>query len=106
MPSNKSNSDQKTKIEITENGPYIIKGDVPLKKQVIVPDEEGMPLEWMDGEEYPFAEEYRLCRCGHSDQKPFCDGTHSRINFDGTEVASHDNYDHLAKTFTGPELDI
>jgi uncharacterized Fe-S cluster protein YjdI len=24
-----------------------------------------------------------LCRCGQSSNKPFCDGTHSRVNFEG-----------------------
>jgi CDGSH-type Zn-finger protein len=25
-----------------------------------------------------------MCRCGHSSNKPFCDGTHATIDFDGT----------------------
>jgi CDGSH-type Zn-finger protein len=25
-----------------------------------------------------------MCRCGHSSNKPFCDGTHVTIDFDGT----------------------
>jgi len=25
-----------------------------------------------------------MCRCGHSSHKPFCDGTHATIDFDGT----------------------
>jgi CDGSH-type Zn-finger protein len=25
-----------------------------------------------------------LCRCGQSANKPFCDGTHAAVDFDGT----------------------
>jgi CDGSH-type Zn-finger protein len=32
-------------------------------------------------------ETYALCRCGHSGSKPFCDGTHARIDWDGSEAA-------------------
>ncbi|MEO7201408.1 MAG: CDGSH iron-sulfur domain-containing protein [Candidatus Tumulicola sp.] len=26
-----------------------------------------------------------LCRCGHSNNKPFCDNSHKRVNFKSTE---------------------
>src|SRR5262249_8465847 len=30
---------------------------------------------------------YKLCRCGQSKKKPYCDNTHARVDFDGTESA-------------------
>jgi len=49
--------------------------------------EDGEPLVWKKGERIETEETYALCRCGRSSTKPFCDGTHVRIRFDGTETA-------------------
>ena len=57
-------------ITPSENGPYIVSGPVVLT----APD--GHVIEHPD----PMA----ICRCGHSSNKPFCDGTHATIDFDGT----------------------
>lgn len=62
-------------IEITDNGPYKVSGPIEL----FAPD--GSPVE--------VAEDRNvfLCRCGGSSNKPFCDGTHSRIGFQGAMAA-------------------
>lgn len=30
---------------------------------------------------------FSLCRCGHSKNKPFCDGTHAQVNFQADDPA-------------------
>lgn len=76
------------RIVIVKNGPYLIQGDVPLVRKTQVVSEFGEPLTWKKQTtlETP-EEEYALCRCGQSGDKPFCDGTHRHIGFDGTESA-------------------
>ncbi|MDH3591525.1 MAG: CDGSH iron-sulfur domain-containing protein [Planctomycetota bacterium] len=51
-------------ISVFDNGPLLIKGDVTLKDG--------------DGKEYDLEgkESIALCRCGASQNKPFCDGSH------------------------------
>ena len=76
------------KITITPNGPYIVTGNVPLRRLTQITSEWGEPLEWRDLGLIPVeTEEYRLCRCGKSSHKPFCDGSHLQANFTGTETA-------------------
>lgn len=62
-------------VQVTPNGPYLVEGGLEVR------DAEGRALDAPDV--------YALCRCGGSANKPFCDGTHSRIGFDGTETADH-----------------
>jgi 3-phenylpropionate/trans-cinnamate dioxygenase ferredoxin subunit len=59
------------KITATENGPYKVEGAIELF------DHSGSPVDTR-GRTTVF-----LCRCGGSQNKPFCDGTHSRIGFQG-----------------------
>lgn len=75
------------KIVVRENGPYIVQGDIPLVRKVQVVSEHGEPLTWKKGTAIETDEIYTLCRCGQSSEKPFCDGTHAKIDFDGTESA-------------------
>lgn len=102
--SNPKSASQAMKIVVSENGPYLVSGKVPLRVQIIVPDEEGMSWDWKTGKTFETGNEYSLCRCGRSKQKPFCDGTHSAIGFDGEETASRVPFARQAEQFDGPTL--
>ena len=92
------------KITITENGPYLVEGDVPIANQHIVTNAEGESLQWRAGETFAHAEKYALCRCGQSATKPFCDGAHKRARFDGSETASREPFAQQAGRIDGPTL--
>lgn len=79
--------ESKAKIVVRPNGPYVVYGEVPLVRKEQVISEHGEPLTWRTMERIETEEIYALCRCGKSSTKPFCDGTHARIEFDGTEMA-------------------
>ncbi|HVL33241.1 MAG TPA: CDGSH iron-sulfur domain-containing protein [Actinomycetota bacterium] len=61
-------------IKATENGPYLVTGPVT------VVDADGTKYEGL-------RKTVALCRCGGSQTKPFCDGTHSRKGFEAAERA-------------------
>jgi len=94
------------KVVVSKNGPYLVTGGVPLAKQTIVTDREGGSHEWKESDPWPAQESYALCRCGHSGHKPFCDGTHKKVGFDGTETASRDPYQSQAQVLEGPALNL
>lgn len=70
-----------TEVNVTKNGPYTIRGPLTLKG----PDGET----WQD---LPDGKPVALCRCGKSGSKPFCDGTHSRTDFDSNPTPDSDPY--------------
>jgi CDGSH-type Zn-finger protein len=94
------------RIEITQDGPYRVTGGVPLARQIIVTDEQGQSVRWKQGERYRSPGDYRLCRCGHSCRKPFCDSSHEQVGFDGTEVASRESYLTMSDEQEGPDLTL
>lgn len=94
------------KITISKNGPYIVSGGVPLAVQTIGANEKGESAEWVEGKGFPASSQYALCRCGGSKNKPFCDGTHAKIGFDGTETASRKPVMEQAQVFDGPTMQL
>ena len=100
-------SKDEQKIVVSKNGPYVVAGNVPLSMQIITPNKEGLSWDWKDGKKFDTKKsEYSLCRCGHSKNKPFCDGTHSKIRFEGTERATRKPYARQAEIFDGPTLTL
>ena len=65
-------------VTIRPNGPLLVNGELSLI------DENGNPIP-LDGKD-----KIALCRCGGSTNKPFCDGTHSKIGFAGATKAVAD----------------
>ncbi len=97
---------QGKKIVVAKDGPYIIYGDLPVTIQVITPDKEGSSWDWKEGQSFQVKSNYQLCRCGHSRHKPFCDGSHTHVNFDGKETATRASYQEQAQRFDGPALTL
>lgn len=92
------------RVVVSKNGPYLVSGGVPLAKQTIIADSEGGSEQWQQGETLSARESYQLCRCGKSNNKPFCDGTHTKVGFDGSETASRAPYREQAQLLEGPAL--
>jgi 3-phenylpropionate/trans-cinnamate dioxygenase ferredoxin subunit len=61
------------RIRALKNGPYEVAGTVDLVD--------------VAGAAYPGGESpIYLCRCGQSQTKPFCDGTHKKVGFQAAET--------------------
>lgn len=56
-----------TMVEPVENGPLLVYGNITIKKS--------------DGSTTTSNKVTAFCRCGASSNKPYCDGTHRKIDF-------------------------
>jgi CDGSH-type Zn-finger protein len=65
-----------TKIIVNNNGSLKIEGDIEIYDA--------------SGEKYDLAGRtvISLCRCGQSNNKPFCDGAHSKCGFQSQVIAT------------------
>lgn len=61
-------SSNTTKVKVVKGGPLMVEGAL----MITLPDGEEVEKEGVTA----------LCRCGASANKPFCDGSHSKIEFD------------------------
>ncbi|MDD5191044.1 MAG: CDGSH iron-sulfur domain-containing protein [Dehalococcoidales bacterium] len=97
---------KKQMVKVTENGPYLVSGNIPLAEESIRIDAEDQCHGWKEGKKFPLEDNYALCRCGHSKNKPFCDGTHEKIKFNGKETATDEPFAKQARVFDGPDLKL
>jgi uncharacterized Fe-S cluster protein YjdI len=58
-----------TQVEAIPNGPLMVYGNITVKDK--------------DGNETNKHKVTAFCRCGHSSNKPYCDGTHVKVKFEG-----------------------
>lgn len=72
----------------------------------IVTNDAGESVSWLETEVLNRPDRYALCRCGHSCSKPFCDGTHDGVGFDGTEFAMREGYLAEAACIDGPGVKL
>ncbi len=86
-PEHRSGAVAQMSISVRPHGPYIVKGGVPVVRKWIIQSERNESLAWSKEGRLETGSTYALCRCGGSARKPFCDGSHARIGFDGTETA-------------------
>lgn len=56
-------------VTVMENGPLIVKGDLSVTHK--------------DGSKEAKSNVTAFCRCGASQNKPYCDGAHSKSGFEG-----------------------
>jgi len=58
-----------TSVELIKNGPMMVKGTVSIA--------------FPDGSKMEKERSTAFCRCGASENKPFCDGAHKKVGFEG-----------------------
>lgn len=59
-----SDNNNKTKVTVIENGPLMVEGNFQVKG--------------VEGNLLEATNQIFLCRCGKSNNKPYCDGAHNR----------------------------
>lgn len=87
-------------------GPLMATGGLPLVRKQPVQSEHGEPMTWKTSEPLTDRETYALCRCGHSGNKPFCDGAHKAAGFEGVDTADVSTIAERSKVLGGTNLTV
>lgn len=95
--------------EILLNGPIMLHGVTDIVQQFIMPDHNGTSTAYQEGNTYTAKDPVALCRCGMSKNKPFCDGSHKKIDpseIDLTETATFQPELNSSEMIQGPERSL
>jgi CDGSH-type Zn-finger protein len=84
--------ESRPRIKVTENGPYMVEGVTQVRDAT--------------GEAHAVEGKAFLCRCGRSSNKPFCDGSHNKVGFDGTETADTGPIAERREGYEADDLEI
>jgi CDGSH-type Zn-finger protein len=66
-------------ISAKKNGPYRVEATDGAEIKVVDADGKAFDLQGKTA--------FSLCRCGHSANKPFCDGSHKTVGFQAEDIA-------------------
>jgi CDGSH-type Zn-finger protein len=86
----KMNENKKPVVIVSKDGPFIVKNLKTLRNS------KGVFIETTSS--------MALCRCGDSEKKPFCDGTHLKNGFSGLKEGG--KYPDRTESFAGKEITI
>ncbi len=98
--------DNKVYVKVSEHGPYLIYGSPPCIQRIIERDGDERSRTYRDGKEFELSDPAALCRCGASQNKPFCDGSHKNADVDLKETASFEPMLDGAEITAGPVDDL
>ena len=75
---------QENRITVRENGPLLCTGDIEVVAE--------------DGYVFGKSDEFALCRCGESKNRPFCDGSHKEAGFENDGILTSAVSEELEET--------
>src|SRR5690606_6280872 len=93
-------------VEVTKDGPYVLHGKAPIVQQFIVANSAGISVAYQEGKEFTTEDSgIYLCRCGWSENKPYCDSSRLKAAENGvalTEAATFNPEFATAGIIDGP----